>query len=123
ADDTGNCPLTIFDSVTVFVIIPALLITSPDTVIFPGNSVQLYAIGAEHYLWTPSTALSDQYIFNPIASPGETITYYVYATTAEGCKLSDSLTITVEIDPLMIFFPNTFTPNRDGINDYFLPWV
>jgi hypothetical protein len=121
ADDTGLCPLTIIDSVTVFVIDPPPLITTPDTVILPGTSAQLYSIGGQDYLWIPSTSLSDPNIFNPVASPAETIEYFVYATTAEGCKLSDSLTIRVEIGPV-VFSPMHLLPTRMARTIIFIRW-
>jgi gliding motility-associated-like protein len=46
----------------------------------------------------------------------------VNAITEDGCKLEDSVTVTVEEDPLVIF-PNAFTPNGDGLNDEFKPLV
>ncbi|MBK7215068.1 MAG: T9SS type A sorting domain-containing protein [Bacteroidales bacterium] len=50
--------------------------------ICPGTSTQLYAfatggVGNYSYTWTPSTGLNNTGIFNPVASPTETITYQV----------------------------------------------
>ena len=42
------------------------------------------------------------------------------ATDANGCENTIYLTVSVK-EIYMIFAPNTFTPDGDGINDYFLP--
>jgi gliding motility-associated-like protein len=120
--DTGSCPITMIDSVTVFVIIPNPLITTPDTTIYLGTSAQLYSIGGQSYQWWPSDFLDNTVIYNPFSTPTHSIKYYVSATTIDGCKLSDSVAITVEEDPLVVC-PNAFTPNTDGTNDYFQPLV
>lgn len=122
SEDTGSCPVTMIDSVTVFVIIPNPLVTIADTVIYLGTSAQLYSIGGQNYQWLPPDFLDNTTIYNPLSTPTQTIKYYVTATSQDGCKLIDSVTVTVEEDPLVVC-PNAFTPNSDGTNDYFHPLV
>lgn len=122
ATDTNSCPVVVNDYLIVNVIVPEPLIVTSDTVIYLGTSAQLYAYGASFYDWNPKETLSDSYIVNPLATPVITTTYYVNAVTEDGCKLEDSVTVTVEEDPLVIF-PNAFTPNGDGLNDEFKPLV
>ncbi|HRY33194.1 MAG TPA: right-handed parallel beta-helix repeat-containing protein [Bacteroidales bacterium] len=47
------------------------------------------------YLWSPANGLSDPSIPNPVASPGETTTYTLLVTDANGCAGTDEVTITV----------------------------
>jgi hypothetical protein len=69
---------------------------SPDSTIFLGMSVQIFAQGGAQYLWEPPTFLDASDIPNPISTPDTTITYTVTMTDANGCMDTDSLTITVE---------------------------
>src|SRR5579872_3434179 len=55
----------------------------PDVSICTGGSVQLNASGGFNYAWTPSSTLSDTTIYNPVASPSVTTTYYVTASVAQ----------------------------------------
>lgn len=86
----------------------------PDVTIIKGRKVELHATGGISYTWSPATGLNDPYVANPTATPEETTTYTVTVETKEGCVFTDDITITVLP---FVSIPNTFTPNRDGIND------
>lgn len=59
------------------------------------QEIQLNAIGAESYRWSPGTGLSDSTIANPIATPNDTITYVVTGSNSFGCSKQDSIVIHV----------------------------
>ncbi len=68
------------------------------------------------YLWTPSTYLDNPASANPtIVKPQDDITYTVRVTGRGGCTNSDAVFVKVLKMPKP---PNTFTPNGDGINDF-----
>jgi gliding motility-associated-like protein len=67
----------------------------PDVTICLGDSTQLGATGGALYTWEPPLGLNDPNSPNPMASPPQTTTYVVLITTAEGCTLTDSLTVLV----------------------------
>jgi gliding motility-associated-like protein len=66
------------------------------------------------YLWAPGTALNSSTILQPVASPTDDIRYRLTVISAEGCKASDEVLVTVLKKPGV---PNTFSPNGDGIHD------
>lgn len=106
------------DSVSVSLFSQSDLTVTEDTFIILGTSVQLDAVGGPFvaYRWEPATGLNSTTIPNPIATPPESIRYYVYATNESGCVLVDSVLIEV-VEDLRAY--NAFSPNGDGINDYF----
>lgn len=90
----------------------------PDQTIVQGDVAQLSATAPPGtYTWTPTTALSSGSILNPTARPAATTTYQL-SVTANGCSATDEVTVTVEVFCLKPM--EAFTPNGDGINDYWL---
>jgi gliding motility-associated-like protein len=79
-----------------------------------GESVQLFASGADTYVWEPVESLSDATIGNPMATPENTTLYTVSGTVTDGCTGKAEITINVDgtLHP-----PLAFSPNEDGIND------
>jgi len=69
------------------------------------------------YLWTPATYLSSDTAANPICSPVNDILYSLLVTSQAGCIATDDVQIKMVEEPLA---PNAFSPNGDGINDF---WV
>jgi len=106
------------DSISV-IVYPLLnvLSGSGDTTIKSGTSVQLRMNASGTFSWTPPTWLDNPNSSNPTSTPDSTITYYITQTSIDGCSTTDSFTIYV-INELLIF-PNSFTPNNDGLNDEF----
>jgi gliding motility-associated-like protein len=106
-------------------------IAGNDTTICLGDSVQLGtsdSLFGYSFAWTPASGMNDSSIANPRVSPLETTTYVLQQTYYSTNTTSDEVTITVmDCDPEpsdtssqnMLFIPNIFTPNNDGINDVF----
>lgn len=68
--------------------------------------------------WNPSETLDCGDCDDPVASPFETTTYTIQIIDEDGCMAEDQLTIFVNvIRP--VYIPNVFSPNGDGINDFF----
>ena len=88
------------DSITVFVN-PISLNAGNDKTITCSGSTNLtvtsnYAgSGILNYTWYPEVGLSSTSVHNPVASPLETTTYYVTATSTENCSAVDSVTVYV----------------------------
>ena len=60
-----------------------------------GDSVQLNAVGALLYVWTPPAGLSNPNIANPWAKPSVTTIYTVTGYNAAGCSNTDEVLITI----------------------------
>lgn len=101
---------------------PALSIIANQDTIPSGSAVQLLATqqAGYTYSWNNHPTLSGDTIFNPIATPEETTTYYLTVTDALGCRTKDSIIIHVALpicEEPNIFVPNAFSPDGDGYND------
>ena len=66
------------------------------------------------YSWVPVTGLDNATNANPVAQPTVTTTYTVTVISAEGCRSSDAVIVTVAAN---ITFANGISPNADGTND------
>ncbi|MBS1615191.1 MAG: PKD domain-containing protein [Bacteroidetes bacterium] len=94
-----------------------------DERLIAGNKVQLQVSGngITRVAWSPDSSLSCTDCYAPFASPYKTTTFYVTGYSSKGCKAMDSVTVRVLCDNSQLFIPNSFTPNGDGLNDYFFP--
>jgi PKD repeat protein len=64
-----------------------------------GTSLQLNGAGAANYSWSPAATLVNPSTSNPVASPIITTTYILTGTNGS-CSIADSVTITVNPNPL-----------------------
>jgi gliding motility-associated-like protein len=67
------------------------------------------------YLWTPDIGISNTKIKNPVITGDIDRTYVLQVTDSRGCVTTDKVFIKVSPE---LNVPNTFTPNADGINDF-----
>ena len=102
---------------------PLIVDAGPDQTVDLGFSTTVSAtvspsgtvVSAE---WTPDTLLSCSTCLDlSLTPPGQT-TYTIEVVDEDGCIASDDITIFVR-DNRPVFIPNAFTPNGDGINDFF----
>ncbi len=91
---------------------------SPNVILCPGESTRLNAAGGMSYNWHPAEYLDHADIPDPLASPKQTTLYRVEVLDDNNCRTTGEVLVTVLCDSLNI--PSGFSPNNDGINDYFV---
>lgn len=87
-----------------------------------GESIQLQALTSytvDSYIWKPDSTLSCIDCFDPIATPATANTYTVTVMDENGCTAMDRINIVVE-KPRLVYIPNVFSPDEDGVNDKFM---
>ena len=94
-------------------------INKQDT-IFTGGSITLPFNGNGNPQWDKNQVLSCYDCTHPVASPSKTTTYTVTNTTESGCASTDYFTVVV-LNDVVVQTPTAFTPNGDGLNDFFGP--
>ncbi|MCX6316588.1 MAG: gliding motility-associated C-terminal domain-containing protein [Bacteroidetes bacterium] len=100
AINADGCSST--DSVIITVRSPNGFSINPPATVCQNQSFQLSASGGDIYAWQPASTLSDPTIFNPVANPTGTTTYFVSITDIIcGNTANLSTTITIRSLPLI----------------------
>jgi gliding motility-associated-like protein len=116
--DINGCKDTDVVSVTLFE--PAAVDAGEDQYMIVGGFAELNASGVSTYSWDPDSLVETFDDPTTSAFPSDTTVFYVTGTDANGCVSIDSVTVYV-LEDMSIATPNAFSPNGDGINDYYHP--
>jgi len=98
--------------------LPLTRIESASDTICRGASIDLFALGADGYLWNTGSTASSIFV-----APPESTTYWVTGTNQMNgiiCQATDTFTLGVKRCN-RFYVPNAFTPDNDGQNDLFGP--
>lgn len=88
--------------------------------IFLGQSITLHSNGNGTVVWSSDPTLSCNHCNAPVANPLATTTYTATNISPDGCRVSDQFKVVV-LNDAVVLTPTAFTPNGDGLNDYFGP--
>jgi len=118
---TGNYTVTVSNncgsttaSVSVTVIALPVVNLGPDTALCTGDTLLLDATAPNSgYVWQDGSG-------NPVFQVTTQGVYAVTVTT-DGCSAADSIIISEGQCDVLIEMPVVFSPNGDGINDYYIP--
>lgn len=95
--DANGCTAT--NNITVIVNpLPILSLLPSEPAVCLGDSILLYASGAQTYLWSPSSTLRTPTADSTWSKPYNDINYTVLGTDANGCRSSATLWVKVVTD-------------------------
>jgi gliding motility-associated-like protein len=105
---------------------PLAIDAGPDREIDLGDSTHTAVTTNAYKLldikWTHPESVSCDTCGDVFLKPFENTLYTITATGPEGCTAETHVSVHVKIDK-RVFVPNVFSPNSDGMNDYFYPYV
>lgn len=106
--------------ITISFLPPVPAYAGEDDSVKLGNAYQLNGSGGNYYSWSPETGLNNPYISNPTALIKDDTRFILTVGDNNGCKATDTVFIKI-IFPPEFYIPTAFTPNGDGLNDFFGP--
>jgi gliding motility-associated-like protein len=121
--DANNCSVTVSETVKQQPF-PVILQTNfaIDTIMF-GDTIKTVTVSGNYdpylsYLWQPSSGLGCDTCQNTFAAPLQTTVYTIDAVDTMGCRGQTTFEVVV-LSEYIIYIPNAFTPDNNGVNDIF----